>query len=223
MLKGMSSAAIQNPDPTTQRPARPRRRYPLSVRIFGAILVLLGAASVLWVGIPAYRQHVAVRTIEHYGGAVSASHRVGPAWLRHFVGEERMMAFDEIDAITFHSDSATVHRRIGKIRFKFVSIATIGREGPSIDDSTLACISGTPRLKWLSLSFCDIGDGGMEHLARAVTLEHLDLRCTDVSDACLTRLETLRNLRSVDLEATNVTDAGIAQLQIAMPELQIHK
>jgi hypothetical protein len=45
----------------TDKPPGPRRWIPVSLRIFVAILVVLGAVSGLWVAVAAYRQHVAIR------------------------------------------------------------------------------------------------------------------------------------------------------------------
>ena len=183
-----------------------------------AAVVLIVVAVGLRFGVPIYRQHVAIREIERCGGDVGGLLRIrretGPTWLREFVGEDRMMAVDEIDDIYFHADSSTLNRRMNKLRYGAISMTTLDRAGPTIDDFTLSCITVIPTLKRLSLRFCDVGDAGMQHVAHLRNLEDLDLRCTDVSDAGLARLKTLRNLQSVDLNGTNVTDVG------CLPDLQ---
>ncbi|MBI3863652.1 MAG: hypothetical protein HY290_17315 [Planctomycetia bacterium] len=96
----MATPGNQNADPTTIQPPRARRWVPLSLRMFAAILVILVVSSVLWIGIPAYRQHVAIREIEQVDGSVRTN-PVGPAWLRSWVGDERMKLFDRVDDVEF--------------------------------------------------------------------------------------------------------------------------
>lgn len=214
-------------DPRTDKPPCGRRWIPLSLRMFVVMLVLTSVGGGLWVGLPAYRQHVAIQEFERRGAAIGNFMPdrpvTGPIWLRRIIGDERMVAFDEIDDVYFHADSATVDRRIAKIHAEIISMSTVSRDPPSIDDSTLSYITGIPSVKNLSLRLCNVGDTGMEHVACLRKLEHLDLFCTDVADAGLARLKTLRNLRSINLHGTNVTDEGIADLQRELPQLKIYR
>lgn len=52
------------PVPPIDKPPRPRRRIPLSLRMIVAILLLLGFAGALIIGVPAYPQYLATREIE---------------------------------------------------------------------------------------------------------------------------------------------------------------
>jgi hypothetical protein len=152
----MAVATNPSPDPTTDKPPRARRWIPLGVRLFVAILAILGLTAV-WIAVPAYRQYVAIREIERCGGDIGGLLRIrreiGPTWLREFVGEDLMMAVEEVDDIYFNADSATVNRRMKKLYYDNLSIITLDRDGPSIDDFSLSCNTGIPRLKRLSLRF----------------------------------------------------------------------
>src|SRR5882724_6360030 len=81
--------------PSTDKPPCQRRRMPLSLRMFAAMIVMMGGASVLWIGIPACRQFVAIREIERLQGHVAAYER-GPTWLRKRVGNAAMRGLDEV-------------------------------------------------------------------------------------------------------------------------------
>ena len=222
----MAAPAIPTPDPTADKPPHPRRWIPVSVRLFAAILAILGMGGT-WVGVQCYRQQLLIQEIERYGGQIGGQlgdiREFDPTWLRNLVGEDRMRAVDEIHEIYFHADSATVYRRLSSPRFMAINMTTLDRHGPSIDDCTLACIAGFPKLKRLSLRMCDVGDAGMEHLIRVRDLEDLDLFCTDVTDAGLIRLKELRNLQAINLRYTDVTDSGVAELQRALPGLKTYK
>src|SRR5260221_12795084 len=138
---------VVNPSSVPEIDEPPRRRLwiPLSLRRFGAILMLLGVASVLWVGVPAYRQLVAIQEIERCGGDIGGLLDItterGPTWLREFVGKDLMTALDGIDDVYFRADSTTVDRRMKKLHYAAISMATLVRDGPSIDDSMLSCIT----------------------------------------------------------------------------------
>jgi hypothetical protein len=55
-------------DPTLSKPPRPRRWIPLSLRMYLAVLVAVGVASIACVAVPIYRQHVAIQEIERLSG-----------------------------------------------------------------------------------------------------------------------------------------------------------
>jgi hypothetical protein len=67
----MATAPHPIADSTAGKPPRPRRRIPLSVKLFLSLLLLVGVGSALWVGIHAYRQRVAIKDIERFHGLVS--------------------------------------------------------------------------------------------------------------------------------------------------------
>src|SRR5579872_7548230 len=81
------------------KPPRPRRRIPVSLRICVAILIVFGLAG-FWRCLTAYRQLAAIRELERLGGSFGRE-PVGPKWLRNVVGREGMEAFDEVTGILF--------------------------------------------------------------------------------------------------------------------------
>jgi hypothetical protein len=54
-------AALTNPDPTTENLPRPRRWIPLSLRMFVALMLVLG--NVIWIVVPAWTQPAAINEI----------------------------------------------------------------------------------------------------------------------------------------------------------------
>src|SRR5437868_2248538 len=94
----MSSPAKPISDPTTGKPPRPRRWIPVSLGMFVALLLVVGVASGLWIGVPAYRQLAIIQEIEGLGGTVDCV-PIGPKWLRRWVGDENMRMFDEIVSV----------------------------------------------------------------------------------------------------------------------------
>src|SRR5262249_2700909 len=87
----MAAPASPTPAPAIDRPPRPRRWVPLSLRLFAALLFGLGA----WTGLRAYRRPAAIRDIERLGGNVITKPR-GPDWLRRIAGDRAMRAFDRV-------------------------------------------------------------------------------------------------------------------------------
>src|SRR5579872_1327739 len=96
----MVPTANPSHDPTAAKPPRAKRWIPISLRMFLVMLAVVGVAGVLGVGLPAYRQHVAIRDIEQVDGSMR-SDPVGPAWLRSWVGDERMKLFDHVVHVEF--------------------------------------------------------------------------------------------------------------------------
>src|SRR5579862_2056337 len=85
-----SAAAVQ-----TDKPPRPRRRFPVALRMFAAIMALTFAASALWIGIPGYRQWRAIRDIERAHGNIETE-PVGPQWLLGWIGDQCMRPWDRV-------------------------------------------------------------------------------------------------------------------------------
>src|SRR5437899_1044585 len=90
----MAAPATSTSDPTTDKPPRPRRWIPVSLRMLVAVLTSLGVACA-WYGVTGYRQLTAIRELESVPGDVRTK-PVGPGWLRDWVGIERMRMFDEV-------------------------------------------------------------------------------------------------------------------------------
>ena len=68
-----------------------------------------------------------------------------------------------------------------------------------------------------------VTDAGLVHLRGLTRLQILTLNKTQLTDAGLQHLSGLTNLLRLDLTGTQVTDAGVAELQKALPEVQINR
>src|SRR5579872_295544 len=159
---------------------------PISLRAFMALTVILGVGSMLWVGVPAYRQHMAVREIERVGGWVGTLPR-GPKMLRAWVGSEWMKSLDAVDVVYLGNSRVT--------------------------DSTLLYVAWFERLRVLELSDTQVGDAGVAHLVGLVNLERLDLSHTRLTDAGLLHVKRMAGLKDLAVAHTHVTDAGLVHLK----------
>ena len=172
-------------DSTTAKPPRPRRWIPVSLRMFVAMLGLLGLGSVFWIGMSAYRQFTTIQEIERLGGAIDCV-SVGPEWLRRWVGHERMRMFDEIVNVRLADTQAT--------------------------DDTVRLICGLVKMRWLNLDNTRISDLGLAHLKGSTSLKWLWIENTQVTDAGLAHLNGLTSLELIHLGNTRATKAGVDDL-----------
>jgi hypothetical protein len=162
---------------------------------------------------------VAIREVERLGGGVFTSPR-GPAWFRKFVGQGRMIGVDDIESVYFRPDKETFYKRWGGITLSGSSPWT---SGPTVDDATLACITGLPNLKRLDLNFTNVSDAGMEYVSRLRQLESLDLDGTDVSEASIDRLAMMPKLKKLTLDGRRISKSGSARLAAALPKCDIDR
>jgi hypothetical protein len=190
-----------------------RIRVPHPAWFLAAALVLLAVAAGLHLGGPAYQQWSAIRGMGP-SGSIGDVHPVGPEWLRAFVGERQMNAFDEIDAIRFQPD---LKRHTGAY------FTWYGPVTPPADDSVVANVRKIPNLKHIDMACANVTDACMEDVCRLQNLEYLDINGTDISDVSVPLLKRLTNLRVILLRGTKITDSGIADLQRALPKLTIFK
>lgn len=205
----MSTVAIPSPDPTTAKPPHPRRWIPLSLRMFVSIVVLLAAGSALWIGVRAYREHVAIREItrairdsnrqDHNSTAIRLR---GPEWWQELVLQGWISA---------------------KPTALFYELFYLELDHVKDADATLRYVGQLPQLSWLSLDDTQVSDAGLVNLIRLANLRILKLDNTQITDAGLVHLKKLDSLVTLSLRGTRVTDAGIAELQNALPRLTIDK
>jgi hypothetical protein len=190
----MTVTASAVPDPLI---TKPRRWIPVSLKIFVAMLSVLGAASA-WIGVPAYRQHSAVQEIKRLGGRVHfLSDTRPPTWLEQRVGTDWTRFFDEVIAVNL--------------------------EGTQVTDSDLNGMNWPMTVWWLDLSSTRITDATLVHVARLRKLRHLGLHHTRVTDSGLACLKELPNLRSLLIRKSRVTDTGLADLRRELPRLTIRQ
>jgi hypothetical protein len=158
-----------------------------------AVVLIVGTVS-LRVGVPIYRQQVAIREIERVGGLVELC-AGRPMWLRQRVGVKYQYLFDNV---------------------------CIVYKGHYTDDM-LVHMNSFPRLVFLSVFDSEVTDAGLIHLKRLGELKTLVLENCQVTDAGLVHLQRLRNLQSLSLANTRVTDVGVAELRRSLPALKIEK
>lgn len=184
-------------------------RFPRPIWLFAgtAALVLIGLGLVL--GVPVYRQRMAIQEIKRFSGSVQYfQHR--PEWLTRLIGEEWMEWINEPEHVVFWPDGPTLSRRS---RFGGM---VVGSE-PLINDQRLKCVLGLPHLKSLDLAFSNTGDAGLEYVSRLQHLEFLRLEGTDVSDAGIAILLRMKSLKTLQVEHTKITATGVRKLAKALP------
>ena len=192
-------------DPITPDPRRFSTRLPRPLWIGMATVGLVFVHVGLRIGVPIYRQHVAIREIQRLGGQVS-TREVRPHWARRWLPDSRIWLFDAVERVNLaenkSADAAVVHLRSMR------GIAT------TLDYSTMfpGNLGGMRNSVGLDLIDSTITDAGLENLKELRGLEFLILNNTRVTDAALVHLRGLGELVSLDLRGTGVTDSGLTHL-----------
>ena len=78
---------------------------PLWIGLATGVLIVTGGA--LRIGLPIYREQVAIREIKRLGGQYMTS-RGGPDWLRKLVGDDRMELFDKVYMVRLPADKSRI-------------------------------------------------------------------------------------------------------------------
>ena len=91
-----------------------------------------------------------------------------------------------------------------------------------LTDEVLSALSQFKHLTRLHLENTAVSDAGLAHLKDLKYLEYLNLYGTEVSNEGLQHLSGLTNLRQLYLWQTQATPEGAAQLQEAIPELEVN-
>jgi hypothetical protein len=203
----MAVFAVSPLDPTTDKPPRPQRWIPLSLKMFALIL----GTMTVWTGIRAYRQYVVIREIERVNGVVHWTRQRGPQWLRAALGQNLNRAvLDDILGVDFAdsdaSDSTLVYLKL----LPHLEILSINRT--SVTDAGLVHVAGLTSLKMLILG-TNIGDAGLSQLNGLTRLESLCLSKTEVTDRGLPSIHTLSRLKRLQLDKTQVNGSGLQHLQ----------
>lgn len=109
----------------------------------------------------------------------------------------------------------------GKLERESSVVTGIDFFGTEIGDADLEVLGGFPDLQTLGLSGTKVSDAGLVHLLGLKKLHTLKLGFTDVSDRGVPTLAKLAGLQNLDLLRTKVTSVGIAELQKALPKLDV--
>lgn len=191
----MATSPFSDCNLLADKPPRRRRWIPLSLRMFAAMLALLGIAA-CWQLVTAYQQWHAIREIERLGIRVIAI-PVGPWWLRDFAGEETMSGFDEVislDATTGCSDAMLAHMN------RFKNLQTLWLRDTQVTDAGLAHLGCLRNLVWLNLSHTKVSADGLATLATQPNLKILWLDDSQVSDAGRHQISQLAGLKWLVIE-----------------------
>ena len=215
----MASTVVLIPDASTDKLPRPRRQVPLSLRIFVATLVVLGAVE-SWNTVRAYKERPAIHEIERLGGYVltDSGYPVigGPrAWMR----ERLDLPAGWVWRFDLNYSGAT-DAPLSNLEC-FSELHGLWLNGTSVTDAGLVHVARLKSLTGLWLGETRVTDAGLEHLRGLPDLTSLLLDNTRISDAGLPCLKWMANLRVLYIRETRVTDAGIEDLQRARPELEI--
>jgi hypothetical protein len=214
----MMSAA--HPDPAMPKPHRFSIRTPAAAWIVLATVVLAVVAAGLHIGVPIWRQQVAIREIERLGGQIEVRND-GALWLQELMGPKDAQIFNVITRVRLGGTD------FGDCDMGVLSgLATVERlvlYNTRVTDSGLAHVRGLRNLKGLYLHGTRVTDSGLTPLSALPQLQSLDLAMTEITDTGLAQIREIRSLERLYLEGTQVTDAGIAELQRALPRLKIIK
>lgn len=213
--------------PTTDKPAKPSRRwFQFSLRTL-LILTTVIAALLAWWSYKAHQQRAAVAALERAGGVVKFDSSLpwtggmyrSPTWPQWLLNYHSRDYFASVDLVWFppSAGDASLKQNPG--------LAIAGRLNLSdtqVTDAGLKELKGLPALYELALTNTRITDGGLEEIRTLTALRWLGLDNTRVTDSGLEILLGLTHLEFIDLRGTSVTDAGVARFQKALPNCKIY-
>jgi hypothetical protein len=199
----------------------PRRwlRWPLSLWLYGGLLLTAGLITLSWLAFQHSRRGAAIQSLRQLGASVGIdeSHS-GPLlpW-----GHSRWFgpALGELEIVELANPSVT-DDDLQAFR-AFPELLILRLDHTQVSDAGLVHLSNLRLLQWLRLEHTRISDAGLAILSKLTNLETLALRGTNVTDAGLRHLKSLTNLRNLDVGETAVSEAGIAELKASLPDLEI--
>jgi hypothetical protein len=167
--------------------------------------------AVVWInlGLPIYRQQVAIGEIELLHGRIIR--RSGtPAWVKTWLGDRCDVMFDDVSQVWLSEKPATDD----SLRYLkgLTNLEELWLNKTHVTDDGMAIVEGMPKLKNLWLDDAHITDAGLTYLRSLNKLESLLLGNTRVTDSGLANVAQLTCLKKLRLAGTEVTDAGLAQL-----------
>ena len=175
----------------------------------------------LQIGMPIYRQQVAIREIDRLGGIVHTT-RGGPQWLRSLTGDDWMRPFDRawrVIVIMPEDDADAILSHAAKLG----QLEVVRLDFTQVTDRGLSQIKDLRELKILDLNYTKTTDAGLVNLKGMSDLAEVFLNGTQVTDAGLRELTGLIKLKRIWLKKTKVTDAGVAEMKRALPDLDIER
>lgn len=217
----VASATSLADDRPALPPRRPRWVAPLSLRMYVAILVLLGVGSTLLIWV-AYRreqqvydrEQEVIQEIKRWGGSVGTE-AGGSEWLRKLARKDGLIDIKFFERISFIlvdgkavTDADLAHWQLSRLP----NLNGVSLDRTAVTDTGLAQLSGLTNLREVSVNGTAVSDAGLVYLDGLTNLDYALLAGTAVTDAGLVHLSKLTSLRYVFLSQTAVTDAGLAHL-----------
>jgi hypothetical protein len=204
-----------------ETPPRRRRWWPLSVRIFLVLLVVLGSWSG-WLVLQAYRQHEFGQRIVAAGGIVeyNIEYDSSGKWvtnaptflatrLRRISGSNR---FDLPTVVRFYAaNRPEAHPDFARLLGPLSQARSISIDGYRVNSADLECLAQKSSLRALGLSEMPLADDDLETI-QSLSLRWLSLHRTRVSDHGMRHLTQMQTLEYLDLTRTRVGDAGLEPL-----------
>ncbi|HTV48765.1 MAG TPA: leucine-rich repeat domain-containing protein [Phycisphaerae bacterium] len=136
-------------------------------------------------------------------------------------GLEELSGFTSLQSLDLSGDDQVTDMGLQKLA-GLTQLQYLNLNGTQVTDASLQEIAGFTQLQTLNLDNTSVSDVGLKELVSLTQLHTLDLGDTQVSDTGLKELADLTQLRQLELMfASHVTDTGIAELQKALPNLQI--
>lgn len=218
----MAQPASPDTDLTSAPPPRRRRWWPLSLRIFLAIVAVFGSWSA-WLVWQAYRQHEVGRRIAAAGGIVeynvdydssgklvANSPTLIPTWLRRIAGDDR---FDVPTVVRFYgANRPEAHPDFARLLGPLSEARSIAIDGYRMNSADLECLAQKSSLRSLGLTEMPLADEDLE-IIQSLPLRWLSLHRTRISDHGLWHLSQMQTLEYLDLTRTRVGDAGLEFLE----------
>lgn len=192
-IPDMATATLPALDSTTRNPPRYLHRIPMSLRIFLALIVVVGISNLYSI----CDEPRVLEIIRDWGGTAKTG-STAPAFLRRFVRGDQIV------------NSLFIER-----------VASVDLSWTEISDDGVRELRGLTNLRELELDGTLITDAGLSHLSGLRKLEYLKLDETSVTDAGLVHLRGLQELKRLSLNNRYITQGAIEGLQKALPACKI--
>ena len=185
-----------------------------------AILVLLGAALVLW--LPSYQDRRMAEVVDTWGGK-SLKRATPPDWLQNVIGKDRLKRFRVFDRIVEINlaDAPVTDLELAQLINCCTNLESLSVKGREITALSLYRLSRRRNLAHLAFDGTTLTDSDLVHLEGMTNLRYLSVKGTAVTDAGLAHLTVLTKLEHLGLYETGVTDSGISELRKSLPSCNI--
>lgn len=217
----MAVTSSPTSDTALGKPPRAPRWIPLSLRMYVAILVLLGGASALltWVTYRQeqqlyHRERQALHEIKSWGGHVGTE-TGGSQWLQFLASQKRLIDGNVLERINFILADGQSLTDAGMAQVDWgglTRLSGVSFDDTAVTDAGLAHLSGLTKLLQVSVNGTAVTDAGLAHLRELTDLRYLFVCHTGVTDAGLIHLRGMQKLQFLYLDRTAVTDAGLKHL-----------